>query len=272
MCKIALKSSPNLFDTNNVQEPPGKGYVVKGMEALKEYNYGDWLMIRPVLTLRKRRVIIDVDTQHDFFVADGKMCVRNHRRVLANIRRVMAWARREHTRVISTALVHTSRDPNDTCCPGTYGIRKLRYTLRNRHVIFEPDDCTDLPRENVQDCDQIVLYKRTVDPFEEPRAERILTETRANEFIVIGGPTETALLSTVLGLLLRKKSVIVIYDALGSIDKSAAEVALRKMQAKGAKLVDTRTLFGASHLHLVHACACDRCRGRVPKTAAIQTA
>jgi len=266
--KILLKSSPNRFDTYSVPEHLGIGFVETGMEALKEYNYGDWLMIRPVLTLRKRRVIIDVDTQHDFFTADGKMCVRNHRRVLANIRRVMAWARRERTRVISTALVHTSRDPNDTCYPGTDGIRKIRYTLRHRHIVFEPDDCTDLPRENVQDCDQIVLYKRTVDPFEEPRAERILTETRANEFIVIGGPTETALLATVLGLLVRQKSVTVVYDALGSIDKSAAEVALRKMQAKGAKLVDTRTLFGASHLHLVHACTCDRCRGRVPKTAA----
>ena len=244
------------------------GSVVRGMDAQNEYKYGEWLMIRPILNLRKKRILIDVDTQQDFFLAEGKMCVRNHRRVLANIRRVMAWARREHTRVISTALVHYPHDHHDPyCLIGTPGARKLRYTLRYRQVIFDADDNTDLPRENVHDAEQIVLYKRTVDPFDEPRAERILTETKANELVVIGGPTETAVLSTVLGLLIRQKNVIVVYDAVGSLDKGAAEVALRKMQAKGARLVDTRSLFGGSSLRLVGACTCDRCQGRMPKTS-----
>jgi len=228
-------------------------------------------MIRPILTLRKKRILIDVDTQRDLFLADGKMCVRNHRRVLANIRRVMAWARREHTRVVSTLLLHP---PTDHCSPycliNTDGARKLRYTTRCHHVIFEAEDNTDLPRENVHDFDQIILHKRTIDPFEEPRAERILTETKANELVVIGGPTETAVLATVLGLLARGKNVIVIYDAIGSLEKSVAEVALRKMQAKGARLLDTRSLFGNSSLHQVHACACDRCRDRMQKPAHAQ--
>lgn len=225
-------------------------------------------MIRPVLTLRKRRVIVDVDTQNDFFVSDGKMCVRNHRRVLANIRRVMAWARRERTRVISTALVHQPNDRRDPyCIVGTPGARKVRYTLRYKRFIFEPDGTTDLPWDNLQQFDQLILYKRTIDPFDEPRAERVLTETRANEFIVIGGPTESAVLSTVLGLLIRQKSVLVVCDAIGSLDKNAAEVALRKMQAKGARLVDTRSLFGASHLKIVHACNCPRCRAAAEKNA-----
>lgn len=241
------------------------------MEAQDKYRSGEWLMIRPILTLRKKRILIDVDTQRDFFLADGKMCVRNHRRVLANIRRVMAWARREHTRVISTALVHLETDHNTPyCLIGTDGVRKLRYTLRYHHVVFDADDNTDLPRENVHDSVQIILNKRTIDPFDEPRAERILTETKANELIVIGGPTETAVLSTVLGLLARGKSVIVVYDAIGSLEKGVAEVALRKMQAKGARLLDTRSLFGNSSLHQVHACTCDRCRERVQKTAAAQ--
>lgn len=225
-------------------------------------------MIRPTLTLRKRRVIVDVDTQNDFFVSDGKMCVRNHRRVLANIRRVMAWARREHIRVISTALVHKPTDHREPyCIVGTPGAKKLRYTLRYRHCIFEPDGTTDLPWDNLQQYDQIILYKRTIDPFEEPRAERVLTETRANEFIVIGGPVETSLVATVLGLLVRQKSVLVVYDAIGSRDKNAADVALRKMQAKGARLMDTKTLFGASHLRKIHACHCPRCRAAVEKNA-----
>lgn len=253
------------------REPRVAAYVKVCMDAQKEHNFVEWRMIRPILNLRKKRILIDVDTQQDFFLAEGRMCVRNHRRVLANIRRVMAWARREHTRVISTALIHHPNDHHEPyCLIGTEGVRKLRYTLRHRHLVFDADDNTDLPRDNVNGYEQIVLYKRTTDPFEEPRAERILTEAKANELVVIGGPTETAVLKTVLGLLVRQKNVIVVYDAIGSLDKGAAEVALRKMQAKGARLMDTRTLFGASSLRMVHACTCDRCRGRLQKPSQAQ--
>ncbi len=242
--------------------------VFNSMEAIKFpiKLFDEKEMIRPILTLRKKRILIDVDTQNDLFLADGKACIRNHRRVLANIRRVMAWSRRDHIRVISTALVHSPSDHNgDFCIAGTDGICKLHYTLRNRHIVFESGDSTDLPRELLRDYDQIILCKRTDDPFEEPRAERVLTETKASEFVVIGGPTETAVLHTVLGLLLRKKPVTVITDTLGSHEKSAAAIAMRKMQAKGAKLVDSKTLFGSSNLRQVHACGCERCRGLLQK-------
>lgn len=223
-------------------------------------------MIRPIITLRKKRILVDVDTQRDLFVADGKACIRNHRRVLANIRRVMAWARRDHIRVISTALINLPDGHNgEFCIAGTEGICKLHYTLRHRHVVFESGDSTDLPRELMNDYDQIILCKRTDDPFEEPRAERVLTEAKASELVVIGGPAETAVLHTVLGLLLRRKAVTVITDAVGSHEKGAAEIALRKMQAKGARLVDSKTLFGNSNLRQVHACNCERCRGQLQK-------
>ncbi len=243
--------------------------VFNSMEAIKIpiKLYDEPEMIRPIITLRKKRILIDVDTQNDLFLADGKACIRNHRRVLTNIRRVMAWARRDHVRVISTAQVHFPDGHNgDFCIAGTDGICKLHYTLRNRHVVFESGDSTDLPRELLRDYDQIILCKRTDDPFEEPRAERVLTETKASEFVVIGGPVETAVLHTVLGLLLRQKPVTVITDALGSHEKTAAGVALRKMLAKGAKLVDSKSLFGSSNLRQVHACNCERCRGLLQKT------
>ena len=243
--------------------------VLVSMEAFKIpiKLFEDAEMIRPILTLRKKRILIDVDTQRDLFLADGKACVRNHRRVLANIRRVMAWSRRDHIRVISTAQVHFPASHNgDFCLAGTEGICKLHYTLRDRHVVFESGDSTDVPRELLRDYDQIILCKRTDDPFEEPRAERVLTETKASEFLVIGGPTETAVLHTVLGLLLRQKPVTVITDAIGSHEKVVAEIALRKMQAKGARLVDSKSLFGNSNLRQVYACNCERCRGLLQKT------
>ncbi|AQT68049.1 Isochorismatase family protein [Anaerohalosphaera lusitana] len=221
-------------------------------------------MIRPVITLRRRRVLIDVDTQKDFFLADGKAPIRNHRRVLINIRRVVAWARLKNVRMISTIWT-----PIDTshqfCIPGTSGHEKLSYTTRENHVSFQADGSTDLPRDIFTRCDQIILEKRSPNPFDEPRADRILSELKADEYILMGALNEEAIKKTAIGLLARRKHVTVLTDCLGYHNKDTAEIANRQMEAKGAKLAESKTLLGASPLRLVQACDCDRCRGRMTK-------
>ena len=223
-------------------------------------------MIRPVITLRRKQIIVDIDTQRDFFLASGKACVRNHRRVLANIRRVSAWARLKNVRMISTAQIYNGNGNGDRCClAGSDGQKKISYTIRQRHITFDADGCTDLPRDILKEYDQIILQKRCVDPFDEPRADRILSEVKVSEFILFGATTEEAVKATALGLLVRRKNVTILVDALGSIDKEAAEVALRQVEAKGANLVETKSLLGTSHLQLIGVCDCDRCRGRIKK-------
>ena len=225
-------------------------------------------MIRPIITLRRRQVIVDIDTQRDLFLANGKACIRNHRRVLANIRRVAAWARFKNIRMISTAQIYNGNGNGNTvkyCLVGSEGQKKLRYTMRDRHIVFDADGCTDLPRDILRQYDQIVLHKRCIDPFDEPRADRVLSELKVSEFILFGATTEDAVKATALGLLARRKNVTVLVDAVGHQNKSAAEVALRQIEAKGANLAETRNLLGTSHLQLIGACDCDRCRGRIKK-------
>jgi len=223
-------------------------------------------MIRPVITLRRKRILIDVDTQREFFLAAGAACIRNHRRVLANIRRVMAWARLKNIRMISTARVYNSGTAGrEGHIESPDGPKKISYTVRNRHISFAADGCTDLPRDIFRQYDQVILEKRSIDPFEEPRADRMLSELRASEFILIGATAEGAIKATALGLLVRRKNVTILTDAIGSRDKPAAQIALRQVEAKGAKLVEAKTLLGSSHLRMVGVCDCDRCRGRIQK-------
>jgi nicotinamidase-related amidase len=222
------------------------------------------MMIRPVITLRRKQIIVDVDTQRDYFLASGKACVRNHRRVLANIRMVAAWARLKNIRMISTAQVYNGNGNGKHCClAGSDGQKKIRYTLRERHITFDADGCTDLPRDILKEYDQIILQKRCIDPFDEPRADRVLSELKVSEFIIFGATTEEAVKATTLGLLARRKNVTVLVDALGAIDKEAADVALRQVEAKGANLAETKTLLGTSHLQLIGVCDCDRCQRRL---------
>jgi len=222
------------------------------------------MMILQLVKSRRRQILVDIDTQKDFLLADGKACIRNHRRVLAHIRRVMAWARTQNIPIISTAEVYPDNNGESTvnyCIDGTDGQKKIRYTLFKDRVTFVADGNTDLPRDMLRRYKQIILHKRCVDPFDEPRIDRLLSEVRANEFYLVGTTLEGAVKMTALGLLQRGKKVTVIVDAVGSHSKKEAMLTLRKMETKGAKLIETRKLAGTSHLRLVGTCDCESCQG-----------
>ena len=227
-------------------------------------------MIRQLLKSRRRRILIDINTQKDFLLANGNACIRNHRRVLSNLRRIMAWARHGKIRIISTCEVHPNNNGGTVnyCIDGTEGQKKIRYTLLDNHVSFAAKSSTDLPADVLRRHRQIIFYKRCTDPFEEPRIERLLSEVRADEFVLIGTTAEGAVKATALGLLQRGKTVRVVVDAVGSRNKAEAKLAMRKMQAKGAKLIETKKLAGLSHLRQVGICGCDSCRAKTRKPTA----
>jgi nicotinamidase-related amidase len=209
-------------------------------------------MIRPAIPFRQRQIVVDVDTQKHFFLDNGPICVRNHRRVSTNIRKVMAWIRTKHVRLISTIQTFSGNavryDPSMT---GVFSVKKIDSTLCSNRASYDATDSTDFPREMLEQRDQVILHKRCFDPFEEPRADRILTESEADEYILIGALTEGSIRATALGLLRREKEVTVLVDAIGSYNEKAAKLALRHMQARGARLAYTETLLSSPALPLV---------------------
>ena len=103
-------------------------------------------MISTLIRTRRKQILIDIDTQKDYLLADGKACIRNHRRVLAHIRRIMAWARSEHIPIISTAEVYPNNNGESAigyCIDGTDGQKKVRYTLMKDRVSLAADGNTD---------------------------------------------------------------------------------------------------------------------------------
>jgi len=228
-------------------------------------------MILQFIRARRRQILVDINTQKDFLLAEGKACIRNHRRVLAHIRRVMAWARCRNIPVISTAEVYSNSNGGaiDYCIDGTEGQKKIRYTLLSSHISFPADGSTDLPRDMLRQYRQVILHKRCVDPFDEPRIDRLLSEVRANEFILIGACVDGAVMATALGLLQRGKRVSVVVDAVGSHSKREAKLAFRKMEAKGARLIETKRLAGTSHLRHVGICNCRSCRSEHEKEISV---
>jgi nicotinamidase-related amidase len=221
-------------------------------------------MILQLVRAKRRRILVDVNTQRDFLLAEGSACIRNHRRVLAHIRRIMAWARGSNIPIISIAEVYPDTGSEfgpGYCIDGTEGQKKIRYTLLSNRISFPADGSTDFPRDILRRYRQIVLHKRSLDPFKEPRIDRLLSEVRANEFVLLGACAEGAVMETALGLLQREKRVNVVVDAVGSHNGKEGRLAIRKMEAKGAKLIETKKLVGQSHLKQVRACNCKMCRG-----------
>lgn len=217
-------------------------------------------MIRQLRKHRNRQIILDVSTQKDLFLSDGIARVRNHRRVLANIRRVMAYARVRGVHVISTCEVYSDGTGHTPyCLDGTEGHKKVRYTLLNNRVSFAADNNTSISKEIFKNYKQLVLHERGYDPFEEPAIDRLLSDIKFCEFILIGATAENSVKAMALGLLQRGKKVTVIYDAVGSHDNKEAKMAFRKMQAKGAKLIETKKLAGISHLRQVRVCTHNVC-------------
>ena len=221
--------------------------------------FEDKTMIRQLMRSRRRSVVVDIDTQKDLLFFEGSACTRNHRRVLANIRRVMAWARGRKISTISTCEIYQKGDNGDYCIEGTEGQEKVSYTLLNSRISFAADSLTTLSRDILHKYQQVILHKRCADPFGEPMIERLLSELRAGEFILIGSCAEEAVLATALGLLQRGKKVTLVVDAVGWHNKRGADMALRKMKTKGAKLIETKKLAGVSHLNQVRACGCKSC-------------
>ncbi|UCF17453.1 MAG: cysteine hydrolase [Phycisphaerales bacterium] len=222
-------------------------------------------MILQLCKNKRKHVLVDIDTQRDFLLAGGSACISDHAEVLVNIRRMMAWARHKGISIISTAEVHPNNNGSSMikhCIDGTRGQRKIHYTLLSNRVSFPADALNPLPADLMLRYRQVILHKRTTDPFEEPRIERLLTEMLADEFILIGAGTDDAIEATALGLLHRAKSVRVVVDALGAHDRRKGKLALRKMKAKGARLIKTKDLAGVSHLRCTGVCGCESCRSQ----------
>lgn len=215
---------------------------------------GSLKMIMQLYQKQRWHLLIDIDTQKDFLLPTGHACVRNQAEVLANIRRVMAWARHEKIPVISTAEVYPNNNgcsEIDYCLDGTDGQKKVSCTLLNDRASFPADNKNALPMDILLAYRQVILHKRCIDPFDEPRIERLLSEVEVDDFILIGAGTEDAVTATAMGLLHRGRKVRIVVDALGSHSKKEARLALRKMEAKGAKLIMTKDIAGVSHLRSV---------------------
>ena len=194
------------------------------------------------------RVFIDVDTQRDFMYPTGAAYFRQAAQIAPRLARLFSCARSRGYPVISTTMCLRSNGnghvpcQDNGCVEGTNGQKKPAFALLGRRTYFGPNGNTDLPPGLLRRYQQAIFAKRTADPFEHPKLDRLLTGMLVSEFVVFGLPTEEAVKHTVLGLLARGKQVKLVIDATAGRDSHQADMTLKLMLAKGARVITTRQL------------------------------
>ena len=199
----------------------------------------------PFFKKKSSKIIIDVDTQANKMPTNPEM---QPEIFYKNIRRIMAWARVHQHNVISTTLVKEEvhyANGSQNIIPETFtGHQKLRYTTLANNRRYSTSCNTDLPGDLLQKYQQVIFEKMTIDPFQHPKADRLLTNFNFDEVYLIGTSAETSMLYTGLGLLLRNKNVFVVDDAICGDGAESTALEIRKIITKGGKCITTNELVG----------------------------
>jgi len=209
-------------------------------------------MIRRGKSWAPECVLIDLNTQYDICVREGADPVANVETLIPALRRVIAWAKRNHAPIVSSL---NSRRPYELspnnhhqhCLEGSPGQQKVAFTVMALHACIDVDNTLCVPADLFRRHQQVIFRERADNLLGNPKADRFLTQLKAGEYLIFGSGVECSVKTLALGLLAREKRVSVIVDACGYWNQAEADFALRQMAAKGAKLLTVDQL-GARRL------------------------
>jgi len=193
-------------------------------------------------------VVVDLNTQRDYCAVDGADTVRNIETLLPALRQVVAWAKWYGAPVISSVESRRSTELGNgahaTCClDGSLGQQKIDFTVFPHSARVEVDNTLCCPLDLFRQYQQVVFRKRSDDLLGNPKADRFLNQLPANEFLLFGVGLESSIRALALTLLARGRNTTVVIDACGYWNKSAADLAVRQVLAKGAKLTTVGELL-----------------------------
>ncbi len=198
--------------------------------------------------MKCRRILLDIETQADFFSPAGS-CYRPESKLIAeNIYRLFRWARTYGIPVISTVLRLRRSDISPLaaapyCIEDSPGEQKLARTILPSHINLGLLNTTDLPQDIFRKYQQVIVEKRHTDIFRHARLERLVTELQNATFIICGAGVAGGIVEAAVGLRSRGHGVIIASDAVMAINTDIADMAYRRMEAKGSMFLPTRKII-----------------------------
>lgn len=188
--------------------------------------------------MKYERILLDIETQKDFFLPDGSVYAPPADQALSNVYKLFSWARKNQVPVISTVL-RVRRDkvgplaPVPHCVEGSRGEEKLEKTILPNCINLGLRNVTDLPEELFEHHPQVIFEKRSTDIFAHNRAERLITELAGGTFIICGAGLAHGIVEAAVGLRTRGFSVVLANDASLGLNDPLVHMACLRMDAKG---------------------------------------
>lgn len=190
-------------------------------------------------------VLWEVDVQADFMLPGGKLYVPGAEKIIPHIKSLIEAARSAGVFIVSSGDAHTPNDPEFQtfpahCVKGTPGARILPEGLA-QNALTIPNDPAAIALPPLDHVPQVVFEKQTLDVFDNPRAELLVSRLgKDTEYFVFGVVTEFCVIRAARGLLQRGRKVSIIRDAIEQINAEAARRALDELKSLGAEFLSTR--------------------------------
>lgn len=184
-----------------------------------------------------KTVYFDVDTQIDFVYPAGAFYVPGASALIRRIAALNHFAASQGMPLVSTVDAHAENDPEfqqypHHCVTGTTGQLKPQITLLDKRVTV-PSAPTKVA---LGDAQQVLLEKQTIDCFTNANLATLLEQWNAGRYVVYGVVTEICVRKALEGLLATGKEVVLVRDAVQSIDSTASAEMIDTMRSEGLKI------------------------------------
>ena len=192
-----------------------------------------------------KTVFVDVDTQLDFVVPAGALYVPGAERIIPAVARLNAYAASHGIPVLSTTDAHAENDPEfqnwpPHCVAGTLGQRKPASTLLPRRSVVSTRP-GNIPTSLEP---QVIVEKQALDAFTNPNLTPLLERLGAERYAVYGVVTEYCVRCAAMGLLKTGAEVLVVTDAVQTLNEQDGRRTIEELTGGGAKLTTVSEITG----------------------------
>ncbi len=206
-----------------------------------------------------RLIFWDVDTQHDFISAEGKLYVPGSEDIRSTLAALTDYARRRGIRIVASADDHVPghRELSDSpdfvttfpphCMRGTPGQRKIPETALRDALVIEPEprDPEALAHTVQAHSGDVLFHKHWFDVFTNANVDTVLRVLDPEVIVLYGVALDVCDKYAVEGLLRHRPQTRLYFvtDAARAIDPDRAEHLLRDWGDEGVRLVRAREIL-----------------------------
>lgn len=189
---------------------------------------------------KSRLVFLDIDTQIDFMLPEGKLYLEESRHIFRNLHRLLEYALIHRILILQTADTHTEDDPEfeaygfpPHCVAGTPGWHRVPQTDLMPDRVISQTRQTSLPP---LDGERVILIEKpSFSIASNANALRFLEALRPCQFVAFGVATEGCVRKSILSLRELGFEVGVVIDAVAAGRAKAGEQALDEFASLGVR-------------------------------------